>query len=229
MARKSKQISQREQNETRLRRAESWLELSKKSESDDEKFIFLWIAFNAAYGSQLPDVNSTDNKTEKEKDRFTKFVKRILELDCEGAIKKDFYKKFTNPIRMLKDNPYVFSPFWAYIQERPQGKNWKSKFERENQALDKAFEKLDVFSVLKQVLERLYVLRNQIIHGGTTFAEGLGRDQMRDGSEIMSALMPEILKIMQKHIDKHPGSNVWGRLDYPRVGDDDQPDRITAP
>ena len=226
MAKRSSEIPQVEQNRTRLRRAESWLKLSEGSESDDEKFVFLLIAFNAAYGTQLPDPNSKASKTEKEKDRFTKFVEKIIELDRKGAIKKDFYKKFINPIRKLKENEYVFGPFWAWVQGRSKHKIWQSQFKRENQELDDALAKQDVFIVLKAVLERLYVLRNQIIHGGTTFKSGKGRDQIRDGSKIMSVLMPEILKIMQDDFAKNPHSDIWGKLDYPRVGDDDHPDRI---
>ena len=41
----------RSHNADRLRRADSWLAHSRKVTSADEKFIFLWIAFNAAYGS----------------------------------------------------------------------------------------------------------------------------------------------------------------------------------
>ena len=229
MTRKSSQISQREQNATRLRRAESWLELSEKSQSDDEKFIFLWISFNAAYGTKLPDTSDNGRSTaSKEWKRFTEFVDKIVERDRKGAIKKGFHEKFTNPIRKLKDNEYVFGPFWSYVQERPQGRTWRSQFKQKNQTLDKALEEPDVSGVLKEVLSRLYVLRNQIIHGGTTFAEGWGRDQVRDGSEIMGALMPLILKIMQDDIDKNRDSEVWGILDYPRVGDDDQPDRMPS-
>ena len=226
MARKSSQILQREHNETRMRRAWSWLHLSEKSKFHDEKFIFLWIAFNAAYGTRLPDANSNDSKTEKEKDRFMKFVDKIVELDHKGTIKTVFHEKFANPVRRLKDNEYVFGPFWAWVQGRSQHRTWQLQFKHKNQVLDKALEDLDVAGILKEVLERLYVLRNQIIHGGTTFAKGWGRDQLRDGSEIMNGLMQEILKIMQHDIDNHPDSTVWKILDYPRVGDDDQPDRM---
>ena len=40
--------------------------------------------------------------------------------------------------------------------------------------------------------------------------------------------MRPILEIMQDDIGKNPDSDVWGRLAYPRVGDDDKPDRIPA-
>ena len=52
MIRTSDQIPQSEHNEHRIRRARSWLEQSKEVESDEEKFICLWIAFNAAYGGR---------------------------------------------------------------------------------------------------------------------------------------------------------------------------------
>ena len=69
--------------------------------------------------------------------------------------------------------------------------------------------------VLKEILERLYTLRNQILHGGTTFATGKGREQLKDGSEIMAALVPVILEIMHADIEQKPGTNVWGRVAYP--------------
>ena len=33
----------------RMRRATSWIECASKADNDDAKFIFYWIAFNAAY------------------------------------------------------------------------------------------------------------------------------------------------------------------------------------
>ena len=65
----SEGLSQGRHNEDRMRRADSWLGRSEKSASgrekartfeeetglDCERFIFLWIAFNAAYGRELID------------------------------------------------------------------------------------------------------------------------------------------------------------------------------
>ena len=110
MVRKSSQMPLREHNETRIRRVRSWLDLSQKSKTThDEKFIFLWIAFNAAYGTELSDASNEDRVAER--DRFVVFVTKIVEQDHKEAIKKIFYEEFTNPIRRLKDNEYVFGPF----------------------------------------------------------------------------------------------------------------------
>ena len=205
-----------------MRRAWSWLNLSKKSESDDEKFIFLWISFNAAYGTELPDASAYDGVTER--DRFTDFVDKIVERDRERAIERILWYIFSGPVRVLLENKFVFGPFWKWVQEKPQGKDWESKFKERKRRVFDALGDHNVPGVLEEVLERLYVLRKQIIHGGTTFAEGWGRDQVRDGSEIMSALMPEILKIMQDDINKNPDSDIWGWLAYPRAGDPDEPE-----
>ena len=47
------QVPQRQHNEDRLRRAESWLTRSGEVKSEAEEFVLLWIAFNAAYGAEL--------------------------------------------------------------------------------------------------------------------------------------------------------------------------------
>ena len=39
----------------RIHRALSWLHRAEQSEDMDGKFIFLWIAFNAAYAQELDD------------------------------------------------------------------------------------------------------------------------------------------------------------------------------
>ena len=226
MIRKSRDIPQSEHNETRMRRAWSWFHLSEKSRSHDEKFIFLWIAFNAAYGKEHLGTSDDDRVTER--DLVADFVNKVVERDHKKAIEKTLWSTFSGPVRVLLENKFVFGHFWNWIRERSKGKNWESKFTERKRRAFEALGRHDVSRVLEEVLARLYVLRNQIIHGGTTFAKGVGRDQVRDGSKIMNAIIPEILKIMQKHIDENPDSSVWGKLDYPRVGDDDQPDRMSS-
>lgn len=40
--------------------------------------------------------------------------------------------------------------------------------------------------------------------------------------------MNPIVEIMDDDMTNHPDSDIWGRLDYPRAGNDDQPDRMPA-
>ncbi len=75
------------------------------------------------------------------------------------------------------------------------------------------------FAVLSRIFRRLYTLRNQIFHGGATWPAGFGRDQIRDGSNIMAALVPAILDIMRRDLEQNPDSDRWGRVAYPRIND----------
>lgn len=204
-------MSQRAHNQDRLRRAYSWLHRSEKAETDDEKFIFLWIAFNAGYGVELTE--DDDDATESK--RFRDFLGEVLERDRENVIGGLLWKTFPGPIRVLLENRYVFGPFWKYARGATTG--WRSRFRASNRRARRALAKNDVHSVLVEVFLRLYVLRNQVFHGGTTFAEGLGRDQLRDGANIMASLVPAILEIMSEDIAGNPGSDVWGKVFYPRV------------
>ena len=60
-------------------------------------------------------------------------------------------------------------------------------------------------------------MRNQVFHGGVTYRGGKGREQVRDGAEIMAALVKATLKIMEADIKKNPDSDVWNDVAYPTV------------
>ena len=66
--------------------------------------------------------------------------------------------------------------------------------------------------VLSFVFDRLYVLRNQLVHGGSTWNSGVNRAQVRDGAEILGFLMPVFIDIMMDN----PAEN-WGKPFYPVV------------
>ena len=66
--------------------------------------------------------------------------------------------------------------------------------------------------ILSMLFDRLYVLRNQLIHGGATWNSRVNRDQLRDGVAILSVLMPVMIDIMMDNADEE-----WGRPFYPVV------------
>jgi hypothetical protein len=49
-----------------------------------------------------------------------------------------------------------------------------------------------------------YVLRNQLVHGGSTWNSGVNSAQVRDGAEILGFLMPLFIDIM---MDNPKGCN----------------------
>ena len=86
MSRNTRQIPQSEHNEHRIRRAFSWLERSEKARSNEGKFIFLWIAFNAAYGGEptiMDDPPLPENRLIR---NFLREIQKRDEHDKIGAI-----------------------------------------------------------------------------------------------------------------------------------------------
>lgn len=98
-----------------------------------------------------------------------------------------------------------------------RGDDWRRRFEGSKKAANSALSRRDISTVLSVVFDRLYTLRNQIFHGGTTHPSGFGLDQIRDGSRIIASLVPAILEIMRQDIDANPDSELWGKVAFPRI------------
>lgn len=54
----------------------------------------------------------------------------------------------------------------------------------------------DTLVVLGIVFDRLYVLRNQLVHGGTTWNSRVNRQQVGDGASLLRDLVPVTLELM---------------------------------
>lgn len=208
ISRAASEVPQWQHNHDRLRRAKSWHERSQSAASDDERFILLWIAFNAAYGGE---------RTAPEKERFHQFIVEVVKHDTEKRIEQLLWGTFSGPIRDLLRNHYVFEPFWHAVWNSSLADAWEGKFRKANRDADSDLDGRRVEHVLKAVFSRLYTLRNQLIHGGATYGNGWGRPQLRDGCKIMASLVPVILKIMETDIEGNPESTTWGKVAYPRI------------
>jgi len=175
---------------TRLHRAISWLQRAEADGNDDDtRFIQLWIAFNAAYAA---DLNFDGN----ERTRVGRFLDRVIEADHAGHLHALLFRQFTGPIRTLIDNRYVFEPFWRAQREHDDSERWKSRFEASRKAAMNALLDKRTGDLLAIVLDRLYVLRNQLVHGGATWNSRLNRAQLHDACAILGALLPVLLAIL---------------------------------
>ena len=215
IARTIDQVPQRQHNEDRLRRAYSWHRRSEEATSDAERFIFLWISFNAAYGADVTAAYLEE--TPRERDKFGVFLQNIVDRDDDGVLEQFLWDKNAPLIRRLLENQYVFKPFWDAVSGSPGAERWEDRFRQANQRLSDARRYRDVRGVLREVFLRLYTLRNQLFHGGATYATGWGGNQVRDGARIMEALVPVILDTMRADIETNPESEVWGLIAYPRI------------
>ena len=55
---------------------------------------------------------------------------------------------------------------------------------------------METGKVLAVMFDRLYTLRNQLIHGGATWASSINRSQVEHGADILRELVPVIISLM---------------------------------
>jgi len=66
--------------------------------------------------------------------------------------------------------------------------------------------------LLAITLDRLSVLRNQVMGGGATYGSSVNRDQVVTGAELLMSLLPVIFDLMLSHPEQE-----WGALAYPVI------------
>lgn len=195
-----------ENNTIRIHRALSWFESSYDvRENDDLAFISLWISFNACYAVPMPK-----DEILSEKENFRKFLKKLIKLDCEKRFYNLLWNHFSGPVRLLINNQYVFKPFWDF--QRGEIKDWKKKFDQSVEESMKYLSNRKVVDLLEVILDRLYTLRNQLVHGGATYKSEVNRFQVIDGKNILNMLVPLIIEIMMDNEFEY-----WGEIYYPVV------------
>jgi len=190
----------------RLHRAISWLKCAEENQKDlDQCFLAQWIAFNACYAM---DLHTENQKTEREK--FRHFITTLVLHDEEKRVFNLLWEKFSGPIRLLIENQYVYKTFWDY--HRGEANEWEMTFRKSIADANHALAAQHVPALLEIVLDRLYVLRNQLMHGGATYKSSKNRSQLTDGSNIIGWLIPIIIDIMMNNPEED-----WGEILYPVI------------
>ncbi|MBM4220583.1 MAG: hypothetical protein FJ170_01400 [Gammaproteobacteria bacterium] len=195
----------------RVHRAISWLhraeQLAEEGDKDGE-FIFLWIAFNAAYATEIDDRYRLNEQA-----TFRAFLQKLADLDAaQGRFAELVWTEFSSSIRVLLDNPYVFQDFWSFHNGAMPEEEWKRRFADAKKAANLALRNRETVTVLGVVLSRIYTLRNQLMHGGATWNSAVNRDQIRDCTRLMGKLVPLVIEIMLDHPE-----TLWGDACYPVV------------
>ncbi len=193
----------------RIHRALSWIgRAEQESDDDDAAFIFYWIGFNAIYSEDRQDAEWV-----REQESFREYFGKIVGLDGREVVYNAIWQRFSNEIKDLLNNRYVFEPFWKHHNRVPGYRNWTSLFAESKRNAEVALYEYDTETVLSILFSRLYVLRNQLIHGGATWRSSVNRDQVRDGRRIMAFLTPIFVSLMVSNPDVN-----WGAPYYPPVG-----------
>ncbi len=191
----------------RIHRACSWLaqDESGKTASDDLALISLWVSLNSLYGrwdaqtgQPLPDWAALDA-----------FLGQMLGLDEDGVMENLLVNQRTLVMHIMED-AYLTRYFWQSPDAIRANKARKGRFDAAGWYHEKQWHLL-----LLRLLERVYMMRCQLVHGAATFGSQINRRCLRQCVLLMRQLVPAVLLVMVKH-----GANEdWGQLCYPPIGD----------
>ena len=191
----------------RIHRSLSWLDRARlQGNDDDSAFIFYWLAFNALYARERGEVFDYSNT---ERSVIREYFELIAQLDSDSTIYNILWQRFSDPVRNLLGNKFVYQPFWNHYNEIPGYEDWEERFEKTNKMSLIALQNEDTASILKLIFDRLYVLRNQVFHGAATWGSSVNRDQIRDSLNILEFIVPILIELMLDNPEKQ-----WGRPCY---------------
>ena len=120
-------------------------------------------------------------------------------------------QNFSTDVEKLLANKYVFEPFWKYRNGLREYSNWEQWLrDQKIERVSKTGHTKTVIT-LCQIFDRLYTLRNQLLHGSATWKSTMNRSQVETGAKIMTNLVPHFIDVMIRHPDG------WGVPRYPVV------------
>ncbi len=189
---KSKKVENSEQFNLRIQRGLSWFKKAVQLDDDlDLKFISLWIGFNAVYAQEL--MNPSDPQG------FEQFLVKVCQFDQQQKIYHLIWDKLNQSVRVLLVNPCVFQSFWDFQNKKISQTDWKGCFDLEKIRVDQLIQSKDTVDLLFTIFSRLRTLRNQIMHGGSTYKSAINRQQLKDACHILATLLSTFLYILLDH------------------------------
>jgi hypothetical protein len=188
----------------RFHRACSWLqrvEAIPEGEDLDLRLVCQWIAFNALYNQWNPE----QREPQTDREGWRRFLARILKLDTENQVRTvlEADKKL---VLAILDDAYLGDFFWRDpsveralrgTRNRKQAPGW--------------YVAGQWGMILENLVDRIYLLRCQLLHGAATHGSRLNRTSLRRCCMMLDDLLPAILLV----IVDHGADEDWGPLCYP--------------
>lgn len=187
----------------RLHRAISWLKRASQFGEDqpEARFLFLWIALNSLYSRWNAAKNAPDIDSHARND----FIRVICAMDSQSVAA--MLHQHRGLVKKLLSNPFLSETFWR-DPDHPKAKGWATE---DSNYLDKNLRNHDYCRVLGQAVDRLFVLRGQIVHGASTGGSSLNRSSVKYSLELLSLLVPVTIEILIEH----GATDDWPDLCYP--------------
>ncbi|QDU92715.1 HEPN domain-containing protein [Lignipirellula cremea] len=188
----------------RFHRACSWLHRAQITEcliDHDIALLSQWIAFNSLYGQW----DAAAQEPMRDKVSWQRFIGRILELDQDGCVSATLVEQKPLVLGILEDE-HVSQFFWKDPGDKRAQQSKKAMYEARTWYLGGNWT-----MILNRVMERIYFLRCQLVHGAATYQSDLNRTAVQRSAQMMGHLLPAMLIVW---ID-HGADEDWGSMCYP--------------
>lgn len=188
----------------RFHRACSWLAQSQQMNADqlgDLVLIQQWTALNALYGRW----DEMLREPVSDRQALKAFLECILTRDSTQHI-VTVLQANRGLVLAIVENAYLNGYFWDEPNEQSRLRFSNVKFKAQSWYVEKRW-----LLLIEQLLERIYLLRCQLVHGAATFGSKLNRKALDHCTLMMGHLLPSILRVWIDH-----GADIdWGPLCYP--------------
>ncbi|HWB00109.1 MAG TPA: hypothetical protein VG713_16560 [Pirellulales bacterium] len=190
--------------QVRVHRALSWYGRALDQDAEvqpDGRLIFGWIAFNALYGSWDP----ASGIPVRDGEAWKAFLGELMQIDHEGLLGAELERSRPEILGLL-ENQFLDPRFWRDPQR--SGSFRKRYHEAQSLYAEQRWHDLLILAI-----ERVYVLRGQIVHGAATHGSQLNRKTLGQCSVVLERLLPVILRlVVHNRIDDR-----WPPLCYPPI------------
>ena len=188
----------------RFHRACSWLRRVEQMDEESDLDLALtcrWIAFNALYGQWDPVLG----EPRPDRECWRRFLDRVLALDGEKRL-VDVLMTHKRLVLAILDDAYVAGFFWKSPSTERAVKTTRDRRQAATWYLQKRWALL-----LEHVVERIYLLRCQLLHGAATYGSKLNRTSLRRCTRMLGLLLPTVLAVWIEH----GADEDWGAMCYP--------------
>lgn len=199
----------------RFHRACSWLARVEEIASDQDADLVLvsqWIAFNSLYGQW----DRAKREPCPDRECWRSFVDRVLLLDGNdhvvGALRE--HKRL---VMSLLEDDFLSTSYWRDPSARRNGHAKRMKSTAQSWYLAQRWT-----MIIDELLDRIYLMRCQLVHGAATYGGKLNRTSLRRCTLMLQHLMTTFLSVW---ID-HGADEDWGTMCYPPL--DTQRSRTAA-
>jgi len=204
---KERLLAQNAEHPTHIRfhRACSWIARVEQIEAggDDELALILrWIAFNALYGKW----DEQEREPFRDSVCWREFVTRLLQLDLKTGYIAMVLRENKPLVMSIFEDQYLSRFFWEEPGEVRARKSKRIKFDAQTWYLEGRWT-----VIVDRLLERIYLLRSQLVHGAATYNGALNRTAVRRCQLMLGHLLTTFMLVW---ID-HGAEEDWGLMCYP--------------